>query len=131
MHDDRTTDVRPDKTAAVTATPELDAPRPLPWRVPGPILGLIVLLALFALLLQRRGELTTFLSLRNLQGLMHECRIPAVVALGMLLIIITGGIDLSVGSVAALVTVVTMQVFRLLEERGYSPAVNSLAAVGA
>ena len=41
----------------------------------------------------------------------------AVVALGMLVIIISGGIDLSVGSVVALVTVVTMQTFRLLEAR--------------
>ena len=97
--------IRPDKAASVAARPEsLAADVPVPdsppltprWRIPGPILGLLVILALFVLLLYRNGELSNFLSLRNLQGLMHECRIPAVVALGMLLIIITGGIDLSV-----------------------------------
>src|SRR5262249_10231650 len=38
----------------------------------------------------------------------------AVAALGMLMIIVSGGIDLSVGSVVALVTVVTMWVYTLV-----------------
>jgi ribose transport system permease protein len=48
-----------------------------------------------------------------LQVLLHQSGIPAVVALGALLVIVSGGIDLSAGSVVALVTVVTMQVYRL------------------
>jgi ribose transport system permease protein len=90
---------------------------------------LLIILGLFTVLLAHNRELGNFLSLRNLQGLMHECRVPAVVALGMLLIIITGGIDLSVGSVVALVTVVAMQVFRWQEEQGASAGTASLAAV--
>jgi ribose transport system permease protein len=37
--------------------------------------------------------------------------VPALVGLGMLLVLISGGIDLSVGAVVALVTVVTMRVY--------------------
>jgi ribose/xylose/arabinose/galactoside ABC-type transport system permease subunit len=76
--------------------------------------GLLALLVLFVLLLALKGQLGNFLHLQNIQVLLHKSSIPAVIALGMLLIIITGGIDLSVGSVVALVTVVTMQVYRLI-----------------
>jgi len=73
--------------------------------ITGPMLGLAAVLTLFALLLYWKGQLGTFLSLRNIQVLLHTSSVSAVVALGMLVIIISGGIDLSVGSVAALVTV--------------------------
>ncbi|HWG43376.1 MAG TPA: ABC transporter permease [Gemmataceae bacterium] len=96
----------------------------------GPMLGLAAVLILFALLLYWKGQLGTFLSLRNIQVLLHTSSVSAVVALGMLVIIISGGIDLSVGSVAALVTVVTMQTFRLLEAH-HGSALASLAAVSA
>jgi ribose transport system permease protein len=49
----------------------------------------------------------------------------------MLLIIISGGIDLSVGSVAALVTVITMQVFRWVSEGTGSLALASASAIPA
>src|SRR5438067_11516274 len=92
--------------------------RPFPaWRVvrpSGPVLGLLAVLALFVLLLAWRGQLGHFASLRNLQVLSHKSSVPAAVALGMLLVMITGGIDLSVGSIVALVTVVTMQLYRLV-----------------
>lgn len=86
------------------------------WRPGGPLLGLLSLLALFFLLLYLRGQLGNFCSLANLQVLLHKNSILAIAALGMLLIIISGGIDLSVGSVVALVTVVTMQCYRLLHD---------------
>jgi ribose transport system permease protein len=68
-------------------------------------------LVLLLVLVGAKGELGTFLSLGNLRVLIHEGTVPAVLALGMLLVIISGGIDLSVGAVVALVTVVTMRVF--------------------
>jgi ribose/xylose/arabinose/galactoside ABC-type transport system permease subunit len=83
----------------------------------GPLLGLLVVLGVFiALVLAKSGlaGLLRFLSVSNAQVLVHDNTIPAVVALGMLLIMISGGIDLSVGSVVALVTVVTMWVYRLV-----------------
>src|SRR5581483_1474770 len=80
----------------------------------GPVLGLVIVLALFVALIGSKDprELQAFLGLRNLQVLVQECTVPGVAALGMLLVIISGGIDLSAGSVVALVTVVAMRVYR-------------------
>ena len=86
-------------------------PPPIP-RPSGPMLGLLTVLALFVFLVYQRDQLGNFLSLYNIQVLFNSNTIPAVVALGMLLIIVSGGIDLSVGSVVALVTVVIIQVYR-------------------
>lgn len=77
----------------------------------GPALGLIGVMVLFLILIGIKGELLSFLSLGNLRVLVHEGTIKGVIALGMLLVIISGGIDLSVGAVVALVTVVTMRVY--------------------
>ena len=85
-----------------------------PSRLPvpsGPALGLVGVLALFLLLIGLKGELRSFLSLGNLNVLVHEGTVKGIIALGMLLVIISGGIDLSVGAVVALVTVVTMRVY--------------------
>jgi ribose transport system permease protein len=78
-----------------------------------PLLGLVIVLGLFAGLLARSGELGTFLSPSNVGVLLHTSTVAGVLALGMLIVIVNGGIDLSVGSVVALVTVVTMQTYRL------------------
>jgi ribose/xylose/arabinose/galactoside ABC-type transport system permease subunit len=77
---------------------------------------LIVLGVFIALVWAKSGldGLKHFLSVGNVQVLVHDNTIYGVAALGMLLIMISGGIDLSVGSVVALVTVVTMWVYRLV-----------------
>jgi ribose transport system permease protein len=95
----------------------------------GPVIGLSAVLGLFIILIGFKGDLNHFLSLDNLQVLVQESTIPAVVALGALLVIITGGIDLSVGSVIALVTVVAMQVYRSLYDGPETVPEASLAAV--
>jgi ribose transport system permease protein len=77
----------------------------------GPILGLAGVLVFFTVLIGINGELASFISVGNARVLVHEGTIPGIIALGMLMIIITGGIDLSVGAVTALVTVVTMRVY--------------------
>ncbi len=79
----------------------------------GPVLGLLSVMVFFTLLIGINGELASFISYGNLRVLVHEGTIPGVLALGMLMVIITGGIDLSVGAVVALVTVVTMRVYIL------------------
>jgi ribose/xylose/arabinose/galactoside ABC-type transport system permease subunit len=94
------------------------------------MLGLATVLILFALLLHWERKLGTFLSLANVQVLLHTSSVSAVAALGMLVVIVSGGIDLSVGSVVALVTVVTMQTYRALEA-SHGQTAASLAAVGA
>lgn len=96
----------------------------------GPWVGFVGVLLLFTALIGSQGGLGTFLSTGNLYVLLHEGTIPAIVALGMLLVLISGGIDLSVGAVVALVTVVTMRVFtEMYTANGPSPANSLVAAV--
>jgi ribose transport system permease protein len=99
----------------------------------GPVLGLAAVLLLFIILIgtHSRADLAHFLGLRNAQIIAQEATIPAVVALGALLVIVSGGIDLSVGSVVALVSVVTMQVYRHLYLGPESMALASGVAVTA
>src|SRR5947209_5011214 len=97
----------------------------------GPVIGLIAVLGLFIILFGWRGELHRFLSLNNLKVLVYGDTIYAVAALGMLMIIVSGGIDLSVGSVVALVTVVTMQVYRTVHVQTGSMALASMWSVPA
>jgi len=100
----------------------------------GPVIGLIAILTFFIILIAWNGEpgdLSRFLGFKNLQVLLKGITVTGVISLGALLIIICGGIDLSVGSVVALVTVVTMQVFRLVYGRSGSSEIASLVAVPA
>lgn len=62
----------------------------------GPLLALIVLIIFVSLLSP------SFLSLTNSMNLMRQVSINALIAFGMTFVIITGGIDLSVGSTLAL-----------------------------
>jgi ribose transport system permease protein len=97
----------------------------------GPLLGLAGVLVFFIILIGINGELASFLSLGNARVLVHEGTIPAIIALGMLMVIITGGIDLSIGAVVALVTVVTMRAYtHFVATLGPTPTAN-LFAVGA
>jgi ribose/xylose/arabinose/galactoside ABC-type transport system permease subunit len=101
----------------------------------GPSFGVAVVLAFFVILIgveEGPRALRGYLSLRNFQVTVSEVTITGVVALGSLLVIISGGIDLSVGSVVALVTVVTMKVYTLVyHQTGGSIAQASLVAVPA
>ncbi|QDU21404.1 ABC transporter permease [Urbifossiella limnaea] len=97
----------------------------------GPWAGFVGVFLLFAVLIGSQGGLKTFLSVGNLEVLLHEGTIPAVVALGMLLVLISGGIDLSVGAVVALVTVVTMRVYTAVLASSGSGVEASLTAVAA
>ncbi len=62
----------------------------------GPLIGLILLCAFLAL------ATDAFLSLRNILNVMDQITVLGVMAVGMTLVILIGGIDLSVGSVLAL-----------------------------
>lgn len=66
-----------------------------------PLVGLILLVALISFLSPH------FLTIRNILNVLRQISIIAIVSVGMSYVIITGGIDLSVGSVAALSGVVT------------------------
>lgn len=65
----------------------------------GPVLVLLALIILFWVSAPR------FLSLLNIQNLLVQGSVVAVLAIGELLVILTGGIDLSVGATMSLATV--------------------------
>lgn len=90
----------------------------------GPFIGLIVVVVLFSLPRETREF---FLTYHNFKIILTQTVIVAVGALGMTLIIVGGGIDLSVGSSVALTSVVGAQ----LIERGWGPVSVLLAVIGA
>jgi ribose transport system permease protein len=67
----------------------------------GTLIGLIAIVVIFGLLAP------DFLSQRNLLNILQQSSINACLALGMTLVIISGGIDLSVGPTAAIAAVIT------------------------
>jgi ribose transport system permease protein len=71
----------------------------------GPFLGLILIFAFFCALAP-----SSFHSFYNVKTIITQSVIVSIGALGMTLVIISGGIDLSVGSQIALCTVVTASV---------------------
>jgi ribose transport system permease protein len=69
----------------------------------GPLLGLVLVIVIFAILI---GNPENYLSLKNLRTVLAQTVIVAIGAIGMTIIIISGGIDLSVGSAIALTGVI-------------------------
>lgn len=67
----------------------------------GPILGLLLIYGIFTWLLPQ-----TFTRWNNVFTILRQTAIVGIASLGMTMIIISGGIDLSVGSIVALTTVV-------------------------
>ena len=72
----------------------------------GSATGLVMLCAVFSLLN------SSFLSSNNLQNIIIQSSINAIIAVGMTLVIVSGGIDVSVGSIVALSGVVFGLTFR-------------------
>ena len=70
----------------------------------GPFIGLVLVIALFSLVPEVQGR---FLRFANLKSVATQSVIVALGALGMTLIIISGGIDLSAASSIALSSVIT------------------------
>ena len=62
----------------------------------GPLIGLVLLCVVLSL------STDTFLTVRNLLNVMDQITVLGIMAIGMTLVILIGGIDLSVGSVLAL-----------------------------
>lgn len=75
------------------------------WNVAGPFLVLLFVIVLFAMLLEADVR-SAFFSFDNVKTILTQTVIVAIGALGMTMIIVSGGIDLSVGSVVALTSVV-------------------------
>lgn len=62
----------------------------------GPLLGLILLVVILSIIS------SDFLSISNIFNVLRQVSINALIAFGMTFVILTGGIDLSVGSIVAL-----------------------------
>src|SRR6266536_5829703 len=88
----------------------------------GPFAGLILVVLVFAVL---SGAPERYLSLGNLRVVLAQTVIVATGAIGMTMIIISSGIDLSVGSSVALTSVVTALALR----SGQAPWLALLAGV--
>lgn len=89
----------------------------------GPVLALLVVYGLFAMITP-----PSFRTARNLETIARQTTIVGMAALGMTLVIICGGIDLSVGSVVALSTVV---IAWLLQSGGAGPVTAALGGIAA
>jgi len=88
----------------------------------GPLLGLLFVAILFGALIGPR-----FFSGANVELIARQTAIVCTAALGMTMIIVSGGIDLSVGSVVALTTVVVAVMLRA----DAGPGAAALAGVAA
>ena len=88
----------------------------------GPFLGLAFVIGIFCLI---SGDPARFLSPANLRIVAAQTVIVAIGAIGMTVIIISGGIDLSPGSVIAFTGVVCA----LALQAGWPPVMSLLAAV--
>jgi ribose transport system permease protein len=107
------------------STPDTPAPAVRnPLARLGPFLGLVGVIAVFALLTDTPDQ---YLSIRNFRIVVAQTVIVALGAIGMTMIIVSGGIDLSVGSVIALTGVVTAIALR----DGLDPLTSVLLGVAA
>ena len=86
----------------------------------GVLLGLLLVLVLFGALVGPQ-----FFRGANLELMARQAAIVCVAAFGMTMVFVSGGIDLSVGSIVALSTVVTA----LLLNAGIGPLATAVAAV--
>src|SRR5256714_15443681 len=88
----------------------------------GPFIGLFLVIAVFALLTESPAR---YLSPFNLRIVLSQTVIVALGAIGMTIIIVSGGIDLSVGATIALTGVVAA----LVVGAGWPAGVATFAAV--
>ena len=107
---------------------ELRTPkRRLNWRswlnTLGPVLALIAVYGIFVMIAP-----PSFATTRNMEMIARQTTIVGVAALGMTIVIISGGIDLSVGSIVALSTVV---IAWLLQNAGVNPLIAAVGGVAA
>jgi ribose transport system permease protein len=94
----------------------------------GPFLGLLFVVGIFSIKPEVRE---VFLTGGNFKIIFTQTVIVAIGALGMTLIIVSGGIDLSVGSVVALTSVVGAKLLSLPEPWGTPGVIAATVCAGA
>lgn len=89
--------------------------------------NLIILLVIFIIISTVLSP--NFLTLANFLNLLQQASIPGIVAIGMTLVILLGGIDLSVGSVLAFSGMVTAIIVEKSNSSGGSILIGCLAGL--
>src|SRR5260221_6340240 len=69
--------------------------------------GFVVIIVLLQLLMGGGNRFPTFISPVNLLNILQQVGVPGIIAVGMTIVMISGGIDLSVGMLASLVSIIT------------------------
>ena len=107
----------------------------LAWSL-GPLLGLVVVSLIFGAIEYQvatdEGREPQFFTSQSVQGVLNHASLIGVAALGMTLIIIAGGIDLSAGTAIALTATVIAWIYRegfdgMADWRDTSPMFATLA----
>lgn len=97
-------------TARMPRAPEDGAPRrrviQALSKVPGPLIGLVLIIVVLSILSPY------FLTLHNLFNILNQVASIGVMAAGALIVIIIGGIDLSIGAVVALTSITVGWLFK-------------------
>jgi ribose transport system permease protein len=87
-------------------------------------LGMIIILVLLCIVLSFIAP--NFLEMTNILNVLKQVSIIAILAAGMTIVILTGGIDLSVGSIVALSGVISV----MLSANGVNPFIAMLSGIG-
>ena len=97
------------------------------WSKYAPLIALVVLVFISAIASEH------FLAVRNISNVLRQVSYTGIIALGMTFVIIAGGIDLSVGSMLALVGVITVMILHAVGDGWFSVmlALGSAVAMGA
>ena len=69
--------------------------------------GFVIIIVLWQLIMTGGHRFPTFISPVNILNILQQVGVPGIVAVGMTMVMISGGIDLSVGMLASLVSIVT------------------------
>ena len=88
-------------------------------------LGLLVFIVVICAIFQIRNH--NFLTISNIRDLLTNTAILSILSVGMMMVILTRGIDLSIGSILAVAGMVSALTVNLY--RGISPVVSILEAV--
>ncbi len=125
------TDVVNVKNGLAAARTELPPPG---FRLPpetGSALGLVGVTALFLIVLTMQGHVGSFVSADNIQLIFNQNAIRMTAVLGTLFVIVSGGIDLSIGSVVGLSAAAAVMTYQPVLAKTGSESMASAAAVGA
>ena len=106
----------------------IPSPREINWRSFSQKYGIVLSLVLLCLALSLATD--RFLTADNLTNVLRQASINGIISIGMMVVILTRGIDLSVGSVLALATVVGADLL-LNEGLPFGAAIGVVLLVGA